>query len=198
VERSILIVRGHRVIFDSDLAALYGVPVKRLNEQVKRNIDRFPDDFAFPLTEEDHEAPRSQSATLKTGRGEHRKYLPRAFTEHGALMAASVLNSPGAVEMSILVVRAFVHLRQILAANRQLAAKLNELEERIAAHDKNIVALFQAVRSLMPVSERPSRKIGFHRENAWWQPGPRGRAGSLGCMRFCCIVVSAEVREWMA
>jgi phage regulator Rha-like protein len=166
VERSILILRGHRVILDSDLAALYGVPVKRLNEQVKRNIDRFPDDFAFTLTEEEHEALRSQFATLKTGRGEHRKYLPRAFTEHGALMAASVLNSPKAVEMSILVVRAFVRLRQILASNRQLAAKLNELERKIAAHDKNIVALFQTVRSLMAVPEKPKRRIGFNREGA--------------------------------
>ena len=166
VERSILILRGHRVIFDSDLAALYGVPVKRLNEQVKRNIDRFPDDFAFNLTEEESEALRSQFATLKTGRGEHRKYLPRVFTEHGALMAASVLNSPKAVEMSIFVVRAFVRLRQVLAANRQIAAKLNELERKTAAHDKNIVALFQAVRSLMSVPEKPSRKIGFRRDGA--------------------------------
>ena len=164
VERSILILRGHRVILDSDLAALYGVPVKRLNEQVKRNIDRFPDDFAFILTEEEYEALRSQFATLKTGRGGHRKYLPRAFTEHGALMAASVLNSPKAVEMSILVVRAFVRLRQILATNRQLATKLDELERRIAAHDKNIVALFQTVRSLMAVPEKPKRRIGFSKE----------------------------------
>ena len=140
--------------------------MKRLNEQVKRNIDRFPDDFAFTLTEEEHEALRSQFATLKTGRGEHRKYLPRAFTEHGALMAASVLNSPKAVEMSILVVRAFVRLRQILASNRQLAAKLNELERKIAAHDKNIVALFQTMRSLMAVPEKPKRRIGFNREGA--------------------------------
>jgi phage regulator Rha-like protein len=103
---------------------------------------------------------------LKTGRGEHRKYLPRAFTQHGALMAASVLSSPKAVEMSILVVRAFVRLRQILATNRQLAAKLNELERRTAAHDKNIVALFQAVRSLMAVPEKPKRRIGFSREGA--------------------------------
>jgi phage regulator Rha-like protein len=166
VESSILILRGHRVILDSDLADLYGVPVKRLNEQVKRNIDRFPDDFAITLTEEEHEALRSQFATLKTGRGEHRKYLPRAFTEHGALMAASVLNSPKAVEMSILVVRAFVRLRQILASNRQLAAKLNELERKITAHDKNIVALFQTMRSLMAVPEKPKRRIGFNREGA--------------------------------
>ena len=166
VERSILILRGHRVILDSDLAALYGVPVKRLNEQVRRNIDRFPDDFAFSLTEEEYAALRSQFATLKTGRGEHRKYLPRVFTEHGALMAASVLNSPKAVEMSIFVVRAFVRLRQILASNRQLASKLNELERKIAAHDKNIMALFQAMRSLMSAPEKPKRRIGFSKDGA--------------------------------
>jgi acyl-coenzyme A synthetase/AMP-(fatty) acid ligase len=108
---------------------------------------------------------KSQFAT-SSGQWGGRRKLPFAFTEHGALMAASVLNSPKAVEMSILVVRAFVRLRQILASNRQLAAKLNELERRIAAHDKNIVALFQAVRSLMAVPEKPKRKIGFNREGA--------------------------------
>jgi aromatic ring-opening dioxygenase LigB subunit len=166
VARTILILRGHRVILDSDLAALYGVPVKRLNEQVKRNLDRFPDDFAFSLTEEEYEALRSQSATPKAGRGEHRKYPPRVFTEHGALMAASVLNSRKAVELSIFVVRAFVRLRQILASNRQLAAKLNELERKIAAHDKSIGALCQAVRGLMAVPEKPKRRIGFSKDRA--------------------------------
>jgi aromatic ring-opening dioxygenase LigB subunit len=161
VERAILILRGHRVILDSDLADLYGVPVKRLSEQVKRNSGRFPADFAFVLTSTEYESLRSQIATLKTGRGEHRKYLPRVFTEHGALMAASVLNSPKAVEMSILVVRAFVRLRQFLATHRQLAAKLDELERKIAAHDTHIVALFDAVRSLMAAPEQPKRRIGF-------------------------------------
>ena len=106
-------------------------------------------------------ALRSQIATLKTGRGEHRKYLPRVFTEHGALMAASVLNSPKAVEMSILVVRAFVRLRQFLATHRQVSAKLDELERTVAAHDKHIVTLFDAVRSLMAMPEKPKRRIGF-------------------------------------
>ena len=108
---------------------------------------------------------KSQFAT-SSGQWGGRRKLPFAFTEHGALMAASVLNSPKAVEMSILVVRAFVRLRQILASNRQLAAKLNELERKIAAHDKNIVALFQAARSLMAVPEKPKRRIGFNREGA--------------------------------
>ena len=147
VERAILILRGHRVI-DSDLAALYDVPVKRLSEQVKRNADRA-----------EYKSLRSQVATLKTGRGEHRKYLPRVFTEHGALTAASVLNSPKAVEMSILVVRAFVRLRQFLATHRQVSAKLDELERTVAAHDKHIVTLFDAVRSLMATLEKPKRRM---------------------------------------
>ena len=161
VERTIFILRGRKVILDSDLADLYGVPVKRLSEQVKRNIERFPDDFAFVLTKEENEALRSQIATLKKGRGEHRKYMPRAFTEHGALMAASILNSPKAVEMSIQVVRAFVRLRHFLATHQQVAAKLAELERKAETHDKKIVALFDAVRSLMTVPERPKRQIGF-------------------------------------
>lgn len=166
VQRSLLILRGRRVILDSDLAVLYSVPVKRLNEQVRRNAERFPEDFSFSLTQEEFEALRSQIATLKTGRGSHRKYLPRVFTEHGALMAASVLNSRKAVETSILIVRAFVRLRQILAANHHLASKLNELEHKVASHDNSIVALFDAVRELMTVPEKPKRRIGFKRDGA--------------------------------
>jgi hypothetical protein len=161
VENTIFILRGRRVILDSDLAALYGVPVKRLSEQVKRNADRFPDDFAFVLTKEEDEALRSQIATLKKGRGEHRKYLPRVFTEHGALMAASILNSSKAVEMSIQVVRAFVRLRHFLATHHQVAARLAELERKTETHDKRIVALFDAVRSLMAAPAKPKRQIGF-------------------------------------
>src|SRR5512137_755833 len=101
IERTILLIRGHKVILDTDLAALYGVTPKRLNEQVKRNRERFPSDFMFQMTAEEHTSLRSQFATLKAGRGQHRKYLPYVFTEHGAIMAASVLNSPKAVEMSI-------------------------------------------------------------------------------------------------
>ncbi len=117
VERAILVIRGQKVILDADLAALYGVTTKRLNEQVKRNLDRFPHDFVFQLTLEEQDSLRSQSATLKAGRGQHRKFLPYVFTEHGAIMAASVLSSPKVIEMSILVVRAFVKLRNILATH---------------------------------------------------------------------------------
>jgi hypothetical protein len=161
VERAILILRGRRVILDSDLAALYGASAKRLNEQVKRNAERFPADFAFRLTPAEFETLRSQIATPKLERRGGRRTLPTAFTEHGALMAASVLNSPKAVEMSIQVVRAFVRLRRLLASHHQLAAKLDELERRIATHDSHIVALFDAVRSLMATPEKPKRQIGF-------------------------------------
>ena len=164
VERAILLVRGMRVLLDTDLAALYGVTTKRLNEQVKRNIERFPGDFAFQLTAEESAHLRSQVATLDGGRGRHRKYLPHVFTEHGAIMAASVLNSAEAVEMSSLVVRVFVRIRTMLATHRQLAAKLGELERKLSAHDEQIVVLFQAIRELMePPPVPPARRIGFTR-----------------------------------
>jgi len=161
VERVILILRGRRVILDSDLAALYGVPVKRLNEQVKRNAARFPDDFMFRLTPEEFASLRSQIATSKTERRGGRQWLPLAFTEHGALMVASVLNSPKAVAVSILVVRAFVRLGRLLTRSRQVAAKLDEPERKLATHDENIVVLFDAVRGLMTIPEKPKRRIGF-------------------------------------
>src|SRR6516225_5669510 len=122
-------LRGHKVILDKNLAELYGVPTWRLNEQVKRNRRRFPDDFMFQLEIDEVEALRSQNAISKSGRG-GRRYSPYAFTEHGAIMAASVLNSPCAVEVSVFVVRAFVKLRQMLASNEKLAAKIDELEQR--------------------------------------------------------------------
>jgi phage regulator Rha-like protein len=161
VERTILVLRGRRVILDSKLAALYGVTVRVFNQAVKRNAKRFPADFAFQLTREEYEALRSQTVISKTERRGGRQYLPYAFTEHGAVMAATVLNSPKAVEMSVEVVRVFNRLREFLASHRQLAAKLEELEKKIASHDKHIVTLFNAVRSLMATPEKPKRQIGF-------------------------------------
>jgi hypothetical protein len=130
---------------DSDLARLYGVATSRLNEQVKRNQGRFPKDFAFQLTSEELSNLMSQFATSSSSAHGGRRKLPNVFTEHGALMAASVLSSPEAVDMSILVVRAFVQLRNILATHRQLAAKLEELEQKYAGHDHQIVAISQAI-----------------------------------------------------
>lgn len=160
VESRILVLRRQKVILDADLAQLYGVSVKRLNEQVKRNQQRFPSDFMFQLTPKEHDILRSQFATSKQGRG-GRRYPPYAFTEHGAIMAAGVLNSPRAVHMSIFVVRAFVRLREMLATNRQLAAKIDELESRLETHDSKIQELIEAIRELMVPPEAPRRKIGF-------------------------------------
>ena len=158
-------IRGQRVLIDSELAALYGVTTKRLNEQVKRNLARFPGDFMFQLTVEEAEVLRSQIATLKRGRGEHRKYAPFAFTEHGAIQAANVLNSRRAVEMSIYVVRAFVKLRSVMAANVELARRLDEpearIEKKLTRHDEAIAAMLSAIRELMKPPVAARRGIGF-------------------------------------
>jgi len=159
VERKIYLLREEKVMLDSDLAELYGVSAKRLNEQVKRNRRRFPDDFMFQLTAEEAESLRSQIATLKTGRGQQRKYRPYAFTEHGAVMLASVLNSPTAVAASIQVVRAFVRLRAILATHKDLARKLAEMEKK---YDSQFRAVFDVIRKLMePPPPPPRRPMGF-------------------------------------
>jgi phage regulator Rha-like protein len=160
VESRILFLRHQRVILDSDIAELYGVPVKRLNEQVKRNQGRFPSDFMFRLFPKEYEILRSQFATSKERRG-GRRYTPYAFTEHGAIMAATVLNSERAVQMSVFVVRAFVRLREMLATNRRLAGKIYELENRLDTHDSDIHDLIAAIKKLM-APQKPSRaRIGF-------------------------------------
>jgi hypothetical protein len=136
------------------------VTTKRLNEQVKRNQERFPADFMFQLTSEETRSLRSQTATSKRGSGV-RRYQPYAFTEHGAIMAASVLNSHRAIEVSVYVVRAFVKLRELLRTHKELARKLVELEKRIEGHDEEIIVLFEAIRQLMEPPEKPSKRIGF-------------------------------------
>lgn len=175
IERGILIVRGHRVMLDADLAELYGVPTKRLNEQVRRNVERFPGDFAFQLTAEEAGALRSQIATSNRGRG-GRRHLPYVFTEHGAIMAATILNSRRAVEASLWVVRAFVRLRQAVAGHKELTHKLLELERRVGTHDEAISAVVAAIRELMdPPAEPPRERIGFHAREA--RPAnPRSRS----------------------
>ena len=173
LDRAIVVVRGRRVILSHDLAVAYGVTTKRLNEQVKRNIRRFPPDFAFELTDEEWMALRSQSATsnARPGRG-GRRYHPYAFTEHGAVMAASVLNTDRAVEVSVFVVRAFVRMSQVLASHRQLALKLAELEARVTVHDKNIQSLLAAIRQLMQPPEPKKKRIGFVTDDD--KPGQTG------------------------
>ena len=160
VESRILFLRHQRVILDADLAELYGVPVKRLNEQVKRNQERFPSDFMFHLNDKEHDALRSQFATSNKSRG-GRRYPPYAFTEHGAIMAATVLNSDRAVQMSVFVVRAFVRLREMLATNRRLAGKIDELENRLDIHDSEIIDLFAVIKELMTPKKKRRVRIGF-------------------------------------
>lgn len=177
VQQRILIIRGQRVILASDLAILYGVPVKRLNEQVRRNADRFPDDFVFQLSKAEADAVlRSQFVTsnkvgnlksqIATSRwGGARRALPYAFTEHGAIMAANVLNSREAVRASVFVVRAFVKLRELLSTHVQLAARLAELESKLQNHDDQIIAIVDAIRELMePPDDPPKPPVGFHTE----------------------------------
>jgi hypothetical protein len=160
IESRITILRHQKVILDNALAELYGTPVKRLNQQVNRNRKRFPSDFMFQLTPREFAALRLQFATPNRKRG-GRRSLPYAFTEHGAIMAATVLNSEQAVEMSVFVVRAFVRLRQILAADKELAARIEELEEHLETHDGTIQQIINVIKKLMNPAPRRRSKIGF-------------------------------------
>ncbi len=211
IEPLILTLRGQKVILDADLAEAYGVQTRRLNEQVKRNADRFPEDFMFQLTEAEWgnlksqfatsssetsgslrsqivtlntEEPenkgvglsrsqivttsegaglRSQIATLKRGRGQHRKYMPYVFTEHGALMAASVLNSPKAVEMSVFVVRAFVKMREQLAANAEILKRLAEIDKTLLEHNDALQVIWEQLQPLLVPPDPPKKgRIGFN------------------------------------
>jgi hypothetical protein len=166
VESAIYLIRGQRVMLDSDLAAIYGTSTMRLNEQFRRNRQRFPRDFAFRLTSAEFKRLISQIAISKKGRGGRRK-LPWVFTEHGALMLASVLNSKVAIQASVRVVRAFVRLREMVATSAELAARLKELERRFDSHDEAIVELFAVLKRLLEPEAKPRREIGFHvRERA--------------------------------
>ena len=180
----ILVIRDQRVILDADLARLYDVETKALNQAVKRNAERFPEDFRFQLTAEEAAALRSQSvtlndpaanrsqivtglrsqnATLKTGQGQHRKYLPYAFTEFGALMAANVLSSPEAVTMSLYVIRAFVKIREELVANAAILKRLAEIDRTLLVHDHALRDILQKLRPLLaPPPEKPKPRIGFN------------------------------------
>lgn len=162
IENSILTIRGVKVMTDADLARVYGVTTTRLNQQVQRNIDRFPLDFSFMLTQQEFAILKLQFATSSLDWGGRRK-LPRVFTEHGAVMAASVLNSPLAVAASIEVVRAFVSLRQLLSSHVEFARKLAQLESKLTEHDQKLVVVFDAIRHLMnPPAPVKKGRIGFH------------------------------------
>jgi uncharacterized protein YjcR len=159
IEKSIFMMRGQRVMLDTDLAELYGVETRVLKQAVRRNRKRFPDDFMFELTRDEARSLRSQNVTLK--RGQYSKYLPFAFTEQGVAMLSSVLNSERAIEVNIAIMRVFVRLREMMAAHKELAVKLRELEGRIQDHDEQIVAIFDAIRHLMAPPASPRKRIGF-------------------------------------
>jgi hypothetical protein len=162
IDQLILIIRGQRVILDSDLAILYGVPTKVLIQAVKRNIERFPEDFLFQLTAQEFMRLRSQFVTSKKGRG-GRFYAPYAFTEQGVAMLSSVLHSPRAVQVNIEIMRAFVRLRRLLNSHEALSKKLSELEAKYTEHDEMIADVFQAIHQLMaPKLPKHRRKIGFN------------------------------------
>lgn len=165
-------IRGQKVILDFDLAKIYGIETRVLNQAVRRNLKRFPSDFLFQLNSEDLDSLRSQFVILKKGRGQHRKFLPYAFTEHGAIMAANVLNSPEAVRMSVFVVRAFVQMRDLLGGTKELAKQLAALEKKLTARlDDHEAAIVQVLRRLMDILDPPplplepeksKRRIGFN------------------------------------
>src|SRR4030067_311054 len=169
IERKIYLIRGHKVMLDSDLAELYGVTTKRLNEQVRRNLKRFPSDFMFQLSSKEAESSRSQIATSKRG---GRRYLPYAFTEQGVAMLSSVLNSDRAIQVNIEIMRAFVHLRRFIATNRNLARRLARLEKK---YDVQFKTVFDAIRALMAPSEPRPKRIGFRVE----EKGPTYRVRRL-------------------
>jgi hypothetical protein len=158
IESSILLIRGERVILDSDLAKLYGVTTAQLNQQVKRNVNRFPPDFMFRLTVEEAIAVRSRSQSVILKRGQNIKYLPAAFTEHGILMLSSVLNSERAIQVNIEIMRIFVRLRQMLASNAELATKLEQMEKK---YDAQFRVVFDALRSLITPPRQKRKQIGF-------------------------------------
>lgn len=163
IDSLILTIRGQKVLLDADLAELYGVPTKVLNQAIKRNAERFPPDFRFQLTREEAESvmsSRSQSVTLK--RGQNIKYLPHVFTEHGAIMAATVLNSPEAVSMSVFIVRAFVQMREHILANSDVLKRLAEIDKNLLKHDRSLQVIWQELQPLLtPPPPTPRRQIGF-------------------------------------
>ncbi len=160
IERKIYVARGQKVMLDSDLAKLYGVATKVFNQAVGRNLQRFPEDFRFQLTEEEFEFLRSQFVTSNKGRG-GRRYLPYVFTEQGVAMLSGVLNSERAVQVNISIMRAFVSMRKMLLTNEEVGKKLVELESKLGSHDENFKKVFTAIRLLMNPPDKSDKQIGF-------------------------------------
>ena len=165
IEKAILLIRGQKVLLDRDLAELYEVPTKRLNEQVRRNLRRFPEDFMFQLSKEELENWRSQFATSNPTAKMGLRRPPYAFTEQGVAMLSSVLNSDRAVEVNIAIMRAFVRLREIMSTHKDLARKLAELERKLGEHDEKFAVVFEAIRQLMAPPAAPKKpRIGFRQD----------------------------------
>ena len=174
IESIILLIRGQKVILDRDLAQLYGVTTGNLNKAVKRNLDRFPNDFMFPLTKEEYESLRFQFGIFK--KGQHSKYLPYAFTEQGVAMLSSVLRSKQAVHVNIEIMRAFVRLRQMLSAHKDLERKLAALENK---YDEQFRVVFDAIRALMASPEKPRKRIGFEVKEPKARYGKRAKSKKI-------------------
>lgn len=169
IQNMVRVVRGQRVMLDSDLARLYGVTTTRLNQQVARNRSRFPDDFAYQLTRQEFAALMLQNVISKAGRGGRRK-LPWAFTEHGVAMLSSVLRSPMAVRVNIEIMRAFVRLRRLMATPGELVEQLARMAETVQLHDEQIKAIVEALSQMMAAPEKPQRRIGFHVQSEKGEP----------------------------
>ena len=161
IERKIFLIRGKKVMLDSNLAELYRVQTKALIQAVKRNIERFPPDFMFILSNKEHKLLRSQIVTSNIGRG-GRRYLPYAFTEQGVAMLSSILSSKRAIRVNIQIMRTFTRLREIITSNRKIRQKLTQLEKRINKNDNEISSIFEAIRQLTAIPEKPKRKVGFY------------------------------------
>jgi hypothetical protein len=172
IEKSIFVIRGQRVMLDKDLAELYGIETKALKQAVKRNADRFPSDFMFILNKKEFADLRSQIVTSSSEQWGGPRYMPMVFTEQGVAMLSSVLRSRRAIEVNIAIMRVFVRLRELMAAHKELAAKLRELEGRIQDHDEKILAIFDAIRQLMAPSASTRKRIGFEVKE---QKGPYGK-----------------------
>lgn len=161
IQRRIYLIRSQKVMLDRDLAALYQVPTKVFNQAIRRNLDRFPEDFMFRLTGDEASALRSQIVTLEKGRGRHAKYAPYAFTEHGVAMLSSVLRSKRAVQINISIVRVFVRLRELIAGDKELAHRMNHVERTLKKHAQAITVVYDEVKRLQAPPEVPKRRIGF-------------------------------------
>ena len=168
IESKIFLIRKHKVMLDCDLAGLYGVTTGNLNKAVKRNKERFPEDFMFQLTKDEYKSLRFQIGILK--RGEHSKYFPYVFTEQGVSMLSTVLNSKRAVQVNIGIMRVFVNIRKLVSTNKEILNKLNKLENKYEKHDEQIYAIFEQIREFLTFNEKPKKQIGFKSDKSLKRP----------------------------